>query len=338
MKKISEVIGKEQFNSLLQQIEQVDSFLLNYSERVRKFHWSFYNSLELYLSSCEELLELNNFESPFNITINTISSFFTGDLEEMYRTDTYGPWVRNPDIESHIIELRNLEKSIEFYEFEKIFSFDFSVHESIESLIAFLKEHVNQKSNVKVINVKEEVDKFYSREIEKEKFNNIVSKLTFQWSHAINSVADVLTRSLPVSARYVIKYEENDVVRFSSTQNILSYIDNLVKKGVKTISILPCEGIEFTDDIIAYFAEIDNSVVSTLKDSKMLYYIPKREVTKFIDAVGYKGKVAKILKNLIKEEKITQHFLTKFNSDKPEIFFEREDVLKALKPFVKDYI
>ncbi|MGF1981994.1 hypothetical protein ACQUEN_02430 [Lactococcus taiwanensis] len=338
MKKISEIIGKEQFKSLLLQVEQVDSYLLNYSERVHKFHWSFYNSLELYLSSCEKLLELNNVEDPFNITINTISSFFTGELAEMYRTDTYSPWVRNPDIGLQIIELRNLEKSIDFYEIEKIFSFDFSVHESIEYLITVLKEHVNQKSNVKVINVKEEVDKFYSKAIEKEIFNKIVSNLSFQWSHTINSVADVLRRKLPVSARYVIKYEENDIARFSSTQNILSYIDKLVKKGIKTISILPCEGIEFTDDIIAYFAEIDKSVVSTLKDSKMLYYIPKREVTKFIDAVGYKGKVAKILKDLIKEEKITQHFLTKFNSDKPEIFFEREDVLKALKPFVNDYI
>ena len=94
----------------------------------------------------------------------------------------------------------------------------------------------------------------------------------------------------------------NFIVRQSKKKNSIKLFQIFLFSGAIPLIQLQSEGIEFTDDIIAYFAEIDKSVVSTLKDSKMLYYIPKREVTKFIDAVGYKGKVAKILKDLIKEK------------------------------------
>lgn len=71
-------------------------------------------------------------------------------------------------------------------------------------------------------------------------FENYFDFSNMQWANSISSEKDIISRKLPVSMLYIIKYKKEGLLRISSTQNILGYINNLLK-------------YEYSDDLIAFF-------------------------------------------------------------------------------------
>ena len=107
---------------------------------------------------------------------------------------------------------------------------------------------------------------------------------------------------------------------------------------MKDISIFPCENYEYSDDLIAFFSEEYGGTVSSFRENKLSYFITKSTILKFIANVGYKGRVTFILKEMISKKGLCQPCINRYNSDKYEVFFIRDEFFKLFKLYIKDYI
>lgn len=209
------------------------------------------------------------------------------------------------------------------------------MNQSLNSLELLIKQENNKTTPP--IDIQKEIDNIFNKRNNNESFENYFDFSNMQWANNISCEKDIISRKLPVSMLYIVKYKKKDLLRISSTQNILGYLNNLLKKEVKDISIFPCENYEYSDDLIAFFSEKYGGTISSLKEKKLSYYITKSTILKFIANVGYKGRVAFILKEMISKKGLCHHSINRYNSDKNEIFFIRDEFIKLFKPYIKDY-
>lgn len=336
MENISDLLSSKAVEEIVTKTFSLKDTLDVYAKWSLRSLWSNYNTLELYLALCNEELYNRNIFNHTKVSSHDIMGFISNEW-----VDQYFEFRRHmPGEDDPISKLQDIYEATKFYEIDSIFSFKTSLNEILSQSLNRIQFLICQENNrtTPPIDIQNEIDKIFNKRKNEESFENYFDFSNMQWANKISSEKDIISRKLPVSMLYIIKYKKEGLLRISSTQNILGYINNLLKKEVKDISIFPCENYEYSDDLIAFFSEEYGGTVASLKENKLSYYITKSTILKFIANVGYKGRVAFILKEMISKKGLCQHNIKKYNSDKSEVFFIRDEFIKLFKPYIKDYL
>ncbi|MBK5077680.1 hypothetical protein IL308_13145 [Lactococcus lactis] len=314
MEKISDLLSPKSVEKIVTKTFSLKDTIEVYAKWSSNSFWSNFNTLELYLSLCDEDLYNRNIINPTKVSSHNIMPFISNEwVEQYFEFRRYMPGEEDP-----INKLQGIYEATKFYEIDSIFSFNNSLNEILNQSLNKLELLIKQENNKTTppIDIQKEIDNIFNKRNNNESFENYFDFSNMQWANNISSEKDIISRKLPVSMLYIVKY----------------------KKEVKDISIFPCENYESSDDLIAFFSEKYGGTISSHKENKLSYYITKRTILKFIANVGYKGRVAFIFKKMISKKGLCQHSINRYNSDKNEIFFIRDEFIKLFKPYIKDYL